>query len=90
MTLPFTQWLPEQRWYAGKTRTLESAKTGSVTALRDDLDLVLIDVAYTDGSSEQYQSLVTWTSGNVSERVPGEDGEAGVVGPAPVNGVPGS
>ena len=46
-------------------------------------------VAALHGELTRYQ-LVTWTSGNVSERVPGEDGEAGVVGPAPVNGVPGS
>ena len=67
MTLPFAEWLPQQRWYAGKARTLSSVKEASSTKLGDNVDLVLVDVEYTDGSSERYQVIVAWDNGPIAE-----------------------
>ena len=67
MTLPFAEWLPKQRWYAGRSRVLASVKEASATPLGEDLELVLVDVEYTDGSSERYQITVGWGGGPMPE-----------------------
>ncbi|HEY6593704.1 MAG TPA: maltokinase [Asanoa sp.] len=60
MNLPFADWLPHQRWYAGRGRTLQTVTPAQTTRLDDGLEHVLLDAVYTDGSSERYQVFIGW------------------------------
>jgi maltokinase len=62
MTLPYAEWLPHQRWYAGRSRTIETVEPAGVTHLADDLEHVLLAARYADGGQERYQAFVCWDS----------------------------
>src|ERR1700712_3026553 len=75
VNLPFDEWLPTQRWYAGRGRHIRSVAPHIVVPLRDDLDLMLLDVDYADGSAERYQLLVRWDTAPI-----GQSGDVGAIG----------
>jgi len=60
MSLPFADWLPHQRWYAGRNRTLESVQALPATRLPDGVEHRLLDAHYADGGAERYQVFVGW------------------------------
>jgi maltokinase len=57
------QWVPSQRWFAGKGRTITDMVLRELTTLTDampDVVIWLVDVSYADGRPETYQlPLVT-------------------------------
>jgi maltokinase len=54
----FEHWLPGQRWYAGKSRPVESIRPGMLGSFGQrptEVQIWLIDVSYVDGGQETYQ-----------------------------------
>ncbi|MGI9162094.1 MAG: maltokinase N-terminal cap-like domain-containing protein [Mycobacterium sp.] len=58
MNPDWAQWLPRQRWYAGRDRVLSSVLPRVVLPLRDQVNITLLDITYTDGSAQCYQVVV--------------------------------
>ena len=83
MNLPFDEWLPTQRWYAGRGRELTEARVGEVFALRGDLDLILLDAGFADGTSHRYQLLVRWDGGAPDDG--SQEGAAALIGTSGVH-----
>lgn len=82
MMLPFAEWLPHQRWYAGRGRDLSEVEPISVTSLASDLEHVLLRVSFTDGAVHVYQVVVGWDRAPVDEfigvsRIGEDDGRTG-------------
>ncbi len=55
------EWIPRQRWFAGKGRPVESMRVIEAQSLSDVVRHVIIEVRYADGkgASERYQVPVT-------------------------------
>ncbi len=71
MSLNYEEWLTAQRWYAGRGRDLTAVREELTVPLgaesEADLDLVLLDADYADGTSDRYQVLIRWGSGPIDE-----------------------
>ncbi len=77
--LPWERWLPTQRWYAGRDRTLAAAGVHAVFGLTDSVQAVLVDADYTDGSRDRYQVVLQWDCSPLPEYT--EVARVGTVGP---------
>jgi maltokinase len=75
MNLPFAEWLPRRRWYAGRNRELVEAKPAVVTPVAENVYHVLLDVSYADGGDERYQIFVGF-----DERPPPEFAAVATIG----------
>jgi len=74
--LPFADWLPRQRWYAGRNREIHHVRAESVTAL-PAMDHMLLEVSYADGGLDRYQVFVEWDADadRLGRARIGEDGD---------------
>jgi maltokinase len=69
------EWLPRQRWFAGKGRPLSGVHVAAVEVLSERVRHAVVEIDYQDGDPERYQVPVT--------QLPGLDPERGYARIAP-------
>jgi maltokinase len=65
-------WLPRQRWFAGKGRAILGVEESSSALLLDgdpEVRLLVAEVTYADGTGEHYQLLLASTKAAVEQRL---------------------
>ncbi|PRC50317.1 maltokinase, partial [Mycobacterium sp. ITM-2017-0098] len=60
MTLAFSEWIINRRWYAGRSRELASAVPAVVTPLGEPVDVRDVEQHVLEVVAERYQVLVRW------------------------------
>ena len=66
------EWMPQQRWFGGKGRNVTDVAEASSALLLDadpQVRLVVVRVAYDDGTAEHYQLLLGSTKDAVEQRL---------------------
>jgi maltose alpha-D-glucosyltransferase/alpha-amylase len=63
------RYLPQQRWFGGKSRAIRSTAVASSTEFADGYALTVIDVTYEDESIEHYQLPLAIASGEAAEEL---------------------
>jgi maltokinase len=54
-----TEWMPRQRWFAGKGRPVDDVRITDGHALTGTVHQLIVEIGYADGSPERYQVPVT-------------------------------
>ena len=63
-------WLPDQRWFRGRTRTIRGlaiVDTVPIPAPGRDIALAIVEVSYTEGDPERYLPVLALADGGLSE-----------------------
>jgi maltose alpha-D-glucosyltransferase/alpha-amylase len=66
-------WLPEQRWYRGRTRTIRGmsiVETVPIPSADRDIALAIVELSYTEGDPERYLPVLALADGGLSEDDP--------------------
>jgi maltose alpha-D-glucosyltransferase/alpha-amylase len=83
------EYLPKQRWFAGKSRIIESTKIKDTAELKSaDAKLALVEVQFTSGAPETYQLPLAVTIGEAADDLRRAVPNAGIA-PVELKGVEG-